>query len=105
MIEDIGTVAAIPLQNVTGPILNKIIEYWRKHAEAAAAEADVSKDHVAIGDDLRKWDKDFAKVDQGTDDTIPLQNVTGPILSKVIEYCRRHAKANVARDPSPLTTI
>ncbi|CAN0879432.1 SKP1-like protein 4 [Linum grandiflorum] len=62
LIEDIGTDEAIPLQNVTGPILGKVIEYCRKHAEAAAAKA-VSQDPVAIEDDLKQWDKEFVKVE------------------------------------------
>ncbi|CAN0879430.1 SKP1-like protein 4, partial [Linum grandiflorum] len=62
LIEDIGITNAIPLQNVTAPILGKVIEYCRKHAEAAAAKA-VSLDPVAIDDDLKKWDQEFAKVE------------------------------------------
>ncbi|CAN0877213.1 SKP1-like protein 4 [Linum grandiflorum] len=62
LIEDIGIGDAIPLQNVTGPILGKVIEYCRKHTEAAASKA-VSQDPVAIDDDLKKWDKEFAKVE------------------------------------------
>ncbi|CAN0877217.1 SKP1-like protein 4, partial [Linum grandiflorum] len=62
LIEDIGTDDVIPLQNVTGPILGKVIEYCHKHAEAAAAKA-VSQDPVAIDNDLKQWDKEFANVE------------------------------------------
>ncbi|CAN0877215.1 SKP1-like protein 4, partial [Linum grandiflorum] len=51
LIEDIGTDDTIPLQNITGPILSKVIEYCRRCSRP-----------VAIDDDLKKWDKEFAKV-------------------------------------------
>ncbi|CAN0879433.1 SKP1-like protein 4 [Linum grandiflorum] len=66
LIEDIGTDDAIPLQNVTGTILCKVIEYCRKHAWATAEKADFAKDHTTVEEELKKWDKEFVNVDQDT---------------------------------------
>ncbi|GAU37925.1 hypothetical protein TSUD_269400 [Trifolium subterraneum] len=52
MIEDCAD-DGIPIPNVTGTILAKVIEYCKKHVEAS-------------DDDLKKWDEDFVKVDQVT---------------------------------------
>jgi S-phase kinase-associated protein 1 len=56
---------AIPLPNVTGPILEKIIEWCIHHKDdpAPAAEDDVKQKTV---DDISEWDANFVKVDQGT---------------------------------------
>ncbi|CAN0877214.1 SKP1-like protein 13, partial [Linum grandiflorum] len=53
LIEDIGTDDTIPLQNITGPILSKVIEYCRCGTPRPPPPSD---------DDLKKWDKEFAKV-------------------------------------------
>uniref|UniRef100_A0A2P2PJR1 SKP1-like protein n=1 Tax=Rhizophora mucronata TaxID=61149 RepID=A0A2P2PJR1_RHIMU len=62
MIEDGCADNAIPLPNVTGAIISKVIEYCKKHAEAAS---DTDKD-LNFSDALKTWDAEFAKVDQGT---------------------------------------
>ncbi|CAN0884295.1 SKP1-like protein 4 [Linum grandiflorum] len=49
-----GTDGAIPLDNVTGSILSRVIKYCRMHT-SAAAEADK----------VRKWDQEFVKVNLG----------------------------------------
>lgn len=41
--------------------------------------------------------------DTGTDEVIPLPNVPGKILAKVIEYCRFHVEANKKTDDKPKT--
>ncbi|CAN0883873.1 SKP1-like protein 4 [Linum grandiflorum] len=46
-----GTDGAIPLDNVTGSILSKVIKYCCMHT-SAAPEADK----------VRKWDQEFVKV-------------------------------------------
>ncbi|RUP49159.1 putative negative regulator sulfur controller-3 [Jimgerdemannia flammicorona] len=60
--------AAIPLPNVTAPILTKVIEYCTHHrAEVWKSSTD---DDAAGGgrkaDDISDWDAEFCKVDQGT---------------------------------------
>lgn len=35
----------------------------------------------------------------GSDETIPLPNVSGKILEKVIEYCKHHYELNKGKDP------
>ncbi|XP_058070335.1 SKP1-like protein 1A [Magnolia sinica] len=37
--------------------------------------------------------------DDCTDNGIPLPNVTSKILSKVIEYCKKHVEADVSKKP------
>jgi len=60
MIEDDCADNAIPVQNVTGKILAKVIEYCKKHVGAADADEKPSED------DLKNWDGEFVKVDQAT---------------------------------------
>ncbi|XP_031127190.1 SKP1-like protein 1A [Ipomoea triloba] len=61
MIEDDCADTVIPLPNVTSKILAKVIEYCKRHVEAAAKTEDKPGD-----DDLKTFDADFVKVDQAT---------------------------------------
>lgn len=65
--EDIGEEAnaAIPLPNVTGKILDKVIQYCTHHVNDPAATTDERKDDKRT-DDITPWDADFCKVDQAT---------------------------------------
>ena len=58
IIEDIGTASAIPLPNVSSQILSKVIEYCEYHVESQ--KPGVSEDEI------KTWDKEFAKVEQAT---------------------------------------
>nr|GEX85879.1 SKP1-like protein 1B [Tanacetum cinerariifolium] len=60
MIEDECADTIIPLPNVTSRILSKVIEYCKKHVEAPKTEDKV------IEEDLKSFNTDFMKVDQGT---------------------------------------
>ncbi|XP_059435568.1 SKP1-like protein 1B [Corylus avellana] len=60
MIEDDCADNGIPLPNVTSKILAKVIEYCKKHVEAANPEERTSDE------DLKAWDAEFVKVDQAT---------------------------------------
>ncbi|KAL5708374.1 SKP1-like protein 4 [Ranunculus cassubicifolius] len=77
MIED--DYNGIPLPNVTGSILAKVIEYCKKHVESAAGNEDSSTAPAAENEgsssaaapaaatkvvDLKEWDAEFVKVDQ-----------------------------------------
>ncbi|KAL3634336.1 SKP1-like protein 1A [Castilleja foliolosa] len=57
MIEDDCAYTVIPIHNVTGAILSKVIEYCKRHVDASASNAD---------DELKAFDADFVKVDQST---------------------------------------
>ncbi|MFS7930061.1 putative S-phase kinase-associated protein [Helianthus anomalus] len=57
MIEDDCADTVIPLPNVTSKILSKVIEYCKKHVQA---------DDKSPDEDLKSFDSDFVKVDQGT---------------------------------------
>jgi S-phase kinase-associated protein 1 len=61
MIEDNCANSGIPIPNITGQILAKVIEYCKKHAEVASSEEGKPNE-----DDLKAWDKDFINVDQAT---------------------------------------
>ncbi|KAF0482749.1 E3 ubiquitin ligase complex SCF subunit sconC [Gigaspora margarita] len=65
MLEDVGeSDMAIPLPNVTGPILNKVIDYCTHHRDDPfVSQEDDSK---KVSDDIDDWDAEFCKVDQGT---------------------------------------
>ncbi|KAL5099594.1 hypothetical protein RYX36_003921 [Vicia faba] len=60
MIEDDCADSGIPLPNVTSKILAKVIEFCKKHVDAAAADDKPSED------ELKAWDAEFVKVDQVT---------------------------------------
>ncbi|XP_068342140.1 SKP1-like protein 1A [Pyrus communis] len=60
MIEDDCADNGIPLPNVTSKILAKVIEYCKKHVDAAKTDEKISED------DLKAWDQEFVKVDQAT---------------------------------------
>ncbi|KAL1917151.1 uncharacterized protein VTP21DRAFT_4807 [Calcarisporiella thermophila] len=63
MLEDIGeSDAAIPLPNVSAPILEKVIEYNTHHRHTIQQE-DESR---LRSDDIDEWDSNFCNVDQGT---------------------------------------
>ncbi|CAN6332940.1 unnamed protein product [Urochloa humidicola] len=78
MIEDGCTDGGIPLPNVTGKILAKVLEYCNKHApasaegEAAAAGASSSSPDAAAAaavsskEALESFDKAFVDIDQAT---------------------------------------
>ncbi|XP_004287783.1 PREDICTED: SKP1-like protein 1A [Fragaria vesca subsp. vesca] len=60
MIEDDCADNGIPLPNVTSKILAKVIEYCKKHVDAAKPDEKVTEE------ELKVWDQDFVKVDQAT---------------------------------------
>ncbi|OEL28696.1 SKP1-like protein 1A [Dichanthelium oligosanthes] len=72
MIEDGCTDNGIPIPNVNGKILAKVIEYCKKHVEARrGADADAAAEptdatNKATDDELKTFDADFVKVDQAT---------------------------------------
>lgn len=65
LIEDAGTDSPIPLPNVTGKILTKVVEYCKYHHEhpelATKKEGEDEKAEEICG-----WDLDFCKLDQST---------------------------------------
>ncbi|OMO97849.1 SKP1 component [Corchorus olitorius] len=60
MIEDGCADTEIPLPNVTSQTLSKVLEYCKKHVEAAADKEKKPED------DMKAWDTEFMKVDQNT---------------------------------------
>ncbi|XP_049401362.1 SKP1-like protein 1B [Solanum stenotomum] len=58
LIEDDCANTIIPLHNVTGKILAKVIEYCKRHVEVPKAEDKTAKE------DLKTFDVEFVKVDQ-----------------------------------------
>ncbi|KAK0605289.1 hypothetical protein LWI29_025062 [Acer saccharum] len=65
MIEDDCANSGIPVPNVTGKILAKVIEYCKKHVESADKTNDRNNSATAA-DELKNWDAEFVKVDQAT---------------------------------------
>jgi len=68
MIEDIGEASSetpIPLPNVTGKILEKVIQYCQYHHDHPDPPSEEKKDEKRT-DDIIPWDQEFCKVDQAT---------------------------------------
>ncbi|KAG1677832.1 hypothetical protein FOA52_008596 [Chlamydomonas sp. UWO 241] len=63
MIEDTGSEETIPLPNVSGRILAKVIEYSKYHVEAVKKVDDKASKNE---DEIKQWDAEFVKVDQAT---------------------------------------
>lgn len=64
LIEDAGIDSPIPLPNVTGKILSKVVDYCKYHTEnPTLVKKDEKKDEKRT-DDIIGWDLDFCKVDQ-----------------------------------------
>lgn len=59
MLEDTGTDNPVPLLNVNGKILAKVVEYCKQHAQVDGIDNQKSEE-------LKTWDTDFVKVDQST---------------------------------------
>ncbi|KAL0793127.1 hypothetical protein Bca101_064504 [Brassica carinata] len=57
-----GCAGPIPLQNVTGEILDRVIDYCRMHSQAGPFYEDEEEAKEA----KKKWDAEFVKVDLGT---------------------------------------
>jgi len=68
MLEDMQGVSGenpIPLPNVTGKILQKVVEYTKYHMEHPTP-VDEKKDEQKRTDDIIPWDSEFCKVDHTT---------------------------------------
>ena len=63
--QDIGSDTPIPLPNVTGAILEKVITYCKYHKENPTPVSEEKKDEKRT-DDIIPWDQEFCKVDQAT---------------------------------------
>ncbi|KAL6211737.1 hypothetical protein ACLB2K_012798 [Fragaria x ananassa] len=61
MVEDDCADNAIPLPNVKGPILARVIEYLKKHVADAEDNKESKKEDV---ESLKEFDDEFLKVDQ-----------------------------------------
>ncbi|KFK35210.1 hypothetical protein AALP_AA5G254700 [Arabis alpina] len=60
IIEDDCATNEIPLANVKGTILSKVIEYCKKHVGESETCTDEAKE------ELKKWDKEFMEMDEST---------------------------------------
>ncbi|KAI7828329.1 putative negative regulator sulfur controller-3 [Kickxella alabastrina] len=65
LLEDLGeNDAPIPLPNVTGKVLDKVIEYCTHHVDDPPALNDDYEDAPKRSDDIAPWDEKFIAVDQ-----------------------------------------
>ncbi|GAU38153.1 hypothetical protein TSUD_263770 [Trifolium subterraneum] len=95
MIEDDCIDSGIPLPNVTGKILAKVIEYCKKHVQGASSEEEKPLNEDA----LKAWDLDFVKVDQTTLFELILAANYLNIKSLLDLTCK--AAADMIKDKSP----
>jgi S-phase kinase-associated protein 1 len=63
--EGVGSDTPIPLPNVTGEILEKVIQYCKYHLEHPTPVSEEKKDEKRT-DDIIPWDQEFCKVGQAT---------------------------------------
>lgn len=63
LIEDSGTDEGIPLPNVSGRVLAKVVEYCKEHVEASKK---VDEKPARSEEEMKAWDLEFVKVDQAT---------------------------------------
>jgi S-phase kinase-associated protein 1 len=67
LLDDVGSENPIPLPNVSGKILEKVVEYCKYHAENPAVKIEnEEKTDEKRTDDIIPWDSEFCKVDQAT---------------------------------------
>lgn len=64
MIEDCDDSSFYPLPNVTADVMAKVIEYCKRHVEAADHKAQADPTNNVAKDDLKAFDTEFMKVDQ-----------------------------------------
>ncbi|RRT56780.1 hypothetical protein GW17_00032988 [Ensete ventricosum] len=83
MIEDDCAENGIPLPNVNAKILAKVIEYCRKHVDAAASKSSDDASKVA-DEELKTWDAEFVKVDQATLFDLILVPISSSSLSLLV---------------------
>ncbi|KAI8918356.1 hypothetical protein PhCBS80983_g01168 [Powellomyces hirtus] len=67
MLEDVGEAddQPIPLPNVSGPILAKVIEYATHHKDDPPLPPE-EEAKLKSSEDIDEWDREFTNVDQGT---------------------------------------
>jgi Skp1 family, tetramerisation domain len=67
---DTGITDPIPLPNVNSKILAKVVEYAKYHVEArktvTSEDKPLSEKPSKSEEEIKAWDKEFVKVDQGT---------------------------------------
>lgn len=116
MLGDLGDVdedEVIPLSNVSGPILEKVLEYAKKHKDDPPVNNDDEKTPKTF-EKINDWDREFINVDHGTLFEIILaanylymkglidlgcQTVAGMIKGKSPEEIRK--LYNIANDFTP----
>merc|ERR1712065_96600 len=98
LIEDAGVDAPIPLPNVTGKILAKVVEYCKYNTEHPTAVSEDKKDEKRT-DDIIGWDLDFCKVDQPTLFDLTCKTVANMIKGKTPEEIRK--TFNIKNDFTP----
>lgn len=64
LIEDAGVDNPIPLPNITGRILGKVVEFCKYHTEHPFTPRPEGEEPKT--DDICQWDQDFFRVDQET---------------------------------------
>ncbi|KAI8912594.1 Skp1 family, dimerization domain-containing protein [Gorgonomyces haynaldii] len=67
LLEDIGedSDAPIPLPNVSGHILSKVVEYCTHHKDDPPLPSE-DEMRAKSSEDISEWDKEFINLDQGT---------------------------------------
>ncbi|KAK9722479.1 hypothetical protein K7432_002668 [Basidiobolus ranarum] len=105
MLEDVGDCngdTAIPLSNVSGPILTKVIEYCIHHQEDPTESDD---DRPNTSEDISEWDYEFCQVGQETLFELILAANYLEIKSLLSLTCRTVANIIQGRSPEEIRKV
>jgi len=62
--EDVAQTTAIPLPNVNGPVLHKIVEWCERHKDDPPVDSTDGDEARRKSTDIDEWDQKFMQVDQ-----------------------------------------
>ncbi|XP_028806986.1 SKP1-like protein 11 [Neltuma alba] len=67
MLDEFGVSDKVPLYNVNSETMAKVMEYCKKHADHEAAKEEDGGAAIGAGgeEELKKWDDEFLKVENG----------------------------------------
>ncbi|KAG5628131.1 hypothetical protein H5410_013349 [Solanum commersonii] len=87
--------------------MTKVIEYWKKHSEKGVSEDKLITLETNDGEEFKLYEaviirsqviKNIVEDVARASNSIPLSNIDGKTMTKVIEYWKKHSEKGVSRD-------